>query len=259
MGGQGYALPAAFWGCFFGDRAEEATCWATLAARYGRRVLAPMAATGEVAYLISRQGFTTVAVDLSQGMVDEGQRRFPQDPQFKLVHGDVTALTLTEPAFDFAFLGNGDFHHFLDAASQTAVLTSLHGQLRSGGAIGMELFLPAASSWVSPRRRFAPLRPPTDDRVQVWKQGETRFGETDGRLEIRQTLSVKRDDVVTSFAHAVSLKLHHRTALLELLSSTGFDVEGEYGSYVLAPWHAGAERWILVAEKRMDYAADRAK
>ncbi len=249
MGDQAYATPAAFWGCFFGDRSAEIDGWARLASGYGQRVLAPMAATGEVAHALSRRGFTVVAVDLSEEMVAVGRRLHPESRQLRWVRADVTRLALRESAFDFCILGNGDFHHFLDREAQTAALNCLRAHLRPGGAIGLELFLPRPVSWASPRRRFPPLRPPEDARVHVWKEGSTRFEVGTGRLEILQTLVVARKGREERIPHHVTLQLHDRTGVQELLTHAGLQSVSEFGSYGLDPWTPDAEIWLLVAER----------
>jgi hypothetical protein len=250
----GYTLPAEFWGCFFGDRTAEIDGWAKLASRYGRRILAPMAATGEVAHALSRRGFTVVAVDLSEEMVNEGRRRHPQSNRLRWVRADVTRLALKEPAFDFAFLGNGDFHHFLDRDAQTAVLTRLGAHVRPGGAIGLELFLPRPVSWASPRRRFPPLRPLEDARVRVWKEGSTNFDVETGRLEILQTLVVARDGREERIPHHLTLQLYDRVEIRGVLACAGLQTLSEFGSYGLDPWTPDADAWILVAERAEDGA-----
>ena len=135
-----YAALAGFWDCYFGDRTTEISCWAELARRYGTRILSPMAATGAVGFALFQRGFDVVAVDLCREMVREGRKLHPQSAHFSLLQGDVTTLDLKGDPFDLAFLGNGDFHHFADPASQEAVLASIGRHLRPGGGLALEIY-----------------------------------------------------------------------------------------------------------------------
>ena len=244
----GYAALAEFWTCFFGDRGAEIDGWAMLARRYGHRVLAPMAAVGELAHGLARSGFRVLAVDRSAAMVREGRRRFPPGEALNWVRADVQRLRLHDPRFDFACLANGDLHHFAGHDAQAAVLARLAGALRSGGALGLELFMPATASWVTPRRRFEPLRPPPAG-VRVWKEGATRFDAATLRLEIDQALHVRRGGREERHPHRLTLHLLARDEVPTLLERAGLRRVAEYGGYDLAPWAPGAPTWIVLAEK----------
>ncbi len=243
-----YAALAEFWTCFFGDRGPEVEAWATLARPYGRRVLAPMAAVGELAHGLARAGFEVVAVDRSAAMVREGRRRFPPDEALTWMRGDVRRLRRADMPFDFAFLANGDLHHFDGFEAQARVLASVAGALRPGGAVGLELFAPAGASWATPPRRFEPLRPPPGG-ARIWKDGATRFDAATLRLEIEQTLHVQRAGQRERHPHRLTLQLLERDALPALLERAGLRWLAEYGGYDLAPWAPGAATWIVLAEK----------
>ena len=243
-----YAALAEFWTCFFGDRGAEVDGWAALARRYGRRVLAPMAAVGELAHGLARGGFEVVAVDRSAAMVREGRRRFPRVETLAWVRADVRQLRLTGAPFDFAFLANGDLHHFEGRDAQAGVLARLAQALRPGGALGLELFTPADASWTTPRRRFEPLRPPPVG-VRVWKEGATRFDAATRRLEIAQTLHVRRAGREVRHPHPLSLHLLPRDDVPAVLEQAGLRWVAEYGSADLAPWTPGAATWIVLAER----------
>ncbi len=243
----GYAALAEFWTCFFGDRGAEIDGWAMLARRYGRRVLAPMAAVGELADGIAQRGFRVIAVDRSAAMVREGRRRCPADASLTWWRADVRRLQPVEPAFDFAFLANGDLHHF-QRHEQAAVLARLAGALRPGGALGLDLFLPASGSWATPRRRFEPLRPPPAG-VRVWKEGATCFDAATLRLEIDQALHVRRGGREERHPHRLTLHLLARDEVPTLLERAGLRWVAAYGGYDLAPWAPGAPTWIVLAEK----------
>lgn len=243
-----YAALAEFWPCFFGDRGAEIACWAALARRYGRRVLAPMAAVGELASGLARDGFEVVAVDRSAAMVREGRRRFPSGEALTWLRADVRRLPRADGPFDFAFLANGDLHHFDGFDAQARVLEGVAGALRPGGALGLELYVPSAASWTMPPRRFEPLRPPPEG-VRIWKEGATRFDAATRRLEIEQTLHVHRFGSWERHPHRLSLHLGARDDMPALLERAGLRCVAEYGGYDLGPWTPGAAAWIVLAER----------
>lgn len=243
-----YAALAEFWTCFFGDRRAEIDGWAALARRYGRRVLAPMAAVGELAHGLARGGFEVAAVDRSAAMVREGRRRYPPDASLTWVRADVRRLRPADAPFDFAFLANGDLHHFEGRDEQVGVLARLAGALRPGGALGLELFAPADASWSTPRRRFEPLRPPPGG-ARVWKEGATRYDAATLGLEIDQTLHVLRAGREERHPHRLSLQLLRRDDVPGLLERAGLRWVAEFGDTDLAPWAPGAATWIVLAER----------
>jgi len=246
-----YRLRAEFWDCFFGDRDAEIKFWADWAARYGQRVLAPMCATGEVAAGLRERGLRVLGVDIVAAMVRLGRSRVGDDREIFFLQGDVSALPLRTGAFDFAFLGTGDFHHFLTEDEQRRVLQNLWRILRPGGGLGLALYPPprGKKGKTSGKKRFPPLRPPADAQVQVWKESETQYHPHNRRLTISQTIFVIDNHQQNKFSYVLNLQLFQQKEMQSLLKSAGFEMVAELGSYQGEPYVTGAADWIVIVEK----------
>ncbi len=247
-----YARHAEVWAYFAGDRTEEAAFWEALAGRYGRRALALMAATGEMAAILARRGFTITAVDLIPEMVAEGRRRYADLPGLRFTIGNVTALQLEPPAYDFAFAS--DFNHLLTPESFRAALHSVGRHLHPGGGLALELWQPTAESWATERRRFDTFVSPTDTGLhptftRTWKEGRTIYDAPTRRVTIEQEVFIQRGAQVEQFSHNFSLQIYTREEITAFLQDTGFRITKEYGSYDRSPWTAESGKWIVEAEK----------
>lgn len=68
--------------------------------RAGERILDVAAGTGTVSRLLADAGAEVVALDFSEGMIQEGIRRHGDHPRIRFVQGDATALPFDEGSFD---------------------------------------------------------------------------------------------------------------------------------------------------------------
>ena len=244
-----YSKHAETWNCFSGDRSDEVNCWTDLARRYGTVVLAPMAATGEVAAALARCGFAVTAVDLSREMVAEGARRHGSQANLTFIDGDVRSLRLPRNDYEFAFIGTADFHHLLTASDRESALMSLNAHMRPGGGLGLELWFPSEECWTTPWQDFEPLRPPANLPIRVWKKGRTVFDAGSRIVSISQECFIEREGRTEQFVHSIRLQLFDRGQLAAMLTGAGFAIVKEYGSYASDPWTPHSPRWIVEAAK----------
>ncbi|MGO2111882.1 MAG: class I SAM-dependent methyltransferase [Pseudoclavibacter sp.] len=75
--------------------------------RPGERVLDIAAGTGTMSKQFADAGATVVALDFSQGMIDEGVRRHGTNPRIDFVRGDAMALPFDDASFDAATISFG--------------------------------------------------------------------------------------------------------------------------------------------------------
>lgn len=246
-----YAHHAEVWGFFSGDRTQETAFWSALAGKYGAKVLALMAATGEMGAALARKGYSVTAVDLIPEMVAEGRRRYAYLPGLRFAVGDITALQLEPASYDFAFAS--DFNHLMTPEAFRAALRSVAGHLRPGGGLALDLWQPGETSWESPWRRFDPYHPSTPDLTptfsQAWKEGRTIYDAQTRRVIIEQEVYIQHEDAVEQFSHNLTLQIYTREAIAAFLHETGYRITSEYGGYGLSPWSPGAEKWIVEAVK----------
>ncbi|GGA69153.1 demethylmenaquinone methyltransferase [Pseudoclavibacter endophyticus] len=76
-------------------------------ARPGDRVLDIAAGTGTMSKQFADAGADVVALDFSQGMIDEGRRRHGDDPRIDFVQGDAMALPFDDASFDAVTISFG--------------------------------------------------------------------------------------------------------------------------------------------------------
>ncbi|MHC5040197.1 MAG: class I SAM-dependent methyltransferase, partial [Planctomycetota bacterium] len=251
-----YALRAGTWDCFFGDRTEEIHFVATLAKYHGNRILAPMAATGEVARNLAERGFEVFAFDRCEAMVRTATENAAGVASFTAIQGDLTTLRMERRDFDFAFLGTGDLHHFLDLPSAVSALKTLSHHTSAESGLLLELFNPPLPQ-DTPRppkppatRRFDAPRPHPETGGKVWKESQTRYDPEDRRLTIAQTQHASGPGAPTPLTYTVHLRLFTREELLDCLDQAGYEIASEYGSYRFSPWTEQSPRWLVLARKK---------
>lgn len=242
-----YSTVAEIWSLFFGDRTGEINFWFNLSHQYGATILSAMSATGEVADALALQGCKVTAVDFTREMIEEGRRKYGENESLTFVEADLRTFDLGGRKFDFAFIGNADFHHFLTTTDQLAALRRMRHHLRPGGGLGLELWFPSRTSWSSPWNTFEPLRTPADPAVKVWKKGKTEFDAETQLVTITQEVFIQRNDQIEQFPHAFQMQLFDRDSMIALLDESGFRVQNEYGSFQAEPWTPSSPNWIIEA------------
>ncbi len=99
-----------------------------VAAQPGERILDIAAGTGMSAAVLARSGATVVALDFSEGMVEEGRRRHP-DLEFVL--GDAERLPFGDNEFDAATISFG----LRNVQHPQAALSDMYRVLKPGGRL----------------------------------------------------------------------------------------------------------------------------
>jgi len=69
-----------------------------------RKVLDGATGTGDLLSLLEQRGVSTIGVDISQQMLDEGKKKYPSS---QFVKGDLTALEFQDDFFDVSVVGFG--------------------------------------------------------------------------------------------------------------------------------------------------------
>lgn len=120
---------------------REVTCRA-VDPRPGTRVLDLAAGTGTSSATYARRGAHVVALDLSEGMIEEGRRRHPD---IEFVVGDATALPFEDDSFDAVTISYG----LRNVQDPAAALREMARVTRPGGRLVVAEF--STPTW-------APLR-----------------------------------------------------------------------------------------------------
>ncbi len=244
-----YAKHAEIWGLFSDNRKEEEEFWAYIAKPYGNSILAAMSAAGDMAAALARRGFNVTALDFEKEMIKEGKRRYGDITTLNFIQADLRSLDIPDRQYDFAFIGTSSFHHFLTPAERRNVFRNIANNLRSGGALALELWYPASRSWSSPWRIFEPLSQVSDSYIKIWKKGKSDFDAEKCLITITQEIFMQRGEEIEQFAHSFQMQLFDRKALREMLEEAGYILRKEYGSYKMETWTPESPTWIVEAVK----------
>lgn len=244
-----YGERAKYWDCFKKDRTEEIAFWTRLAKLYGKRVLAPMAATGEVAVALAKKGFEVCALDVCPEMLEICQVRAAGLPNFTALCVDVDELSLTDRQFDFAFLTACDYQLICDPEDRLVALDAVHRLLRPGGGLAIEMMPLKPVPQTKPPHEFEPWRPPANGvrlRMTSWSEyeKETRIH------RIYRTLRIAEDNVEKEISYEVPIQLLSRVEIHSMLFQNGFHKVVEYGDYDFSIYLPDSPRWIVHAERR---------
>lgn len=94
----------------------------------GERILDIAAGTGTSSVALAKCGAEVVALDFSQGMVEEGRRRHPE---LHFVHGDAEKLPFGDGAFDAVTISFG----LRNVQHPEVALAEMHRVLKPGGRV----------------------------------------------------------------------------------------------------------------------------
>ncbi|MCL2408729.1 MAG: class I SAM-dependent methyltransferase [Oscillospiraceae bacterium] len=242
-----YQKQAAVWDWDGYDNTPEYEYWCEYAGQFGKNVLIPMCALGEVGAYMAEKGFHATAFDITPEMIAEGKARYGATIGLELVVGDIFELDLHRKDFDFAFIaGNGDLYLLQSVEDVEKAFISIHKHLRPGACLSLELSLPSKKSWSYPKKVFHPRVPNYTDK-KVWKENESRYNANEKRQYINQTVYIEDSGGVESFTQSVLLQYYEREIILELLNKCGFIVQNEYCDHQKAPWKQGDDFWIVEA------------
>lgn len=240
---------AKYWDCFKKDRTEEISFWARLAKQYGKRILAPMATTGEVAVGLAKKGFEVLALDVRPEMLEICQVRGAGLPNFTVIQADVTDLCLTERQYDFVFLAACEYQVLCSPEDRMIALESIHCVLRPGGGLAFEMMALKPEPQTKEPHEFEPWRPPSSGvqlRMTSWSEYES-----ESRVHrIHRRLKIEEGDDRKEIAYEVPLQLLSRVEIHSMLAQHGFHKVIEYGDYDYSIYLPNSPRWIVHAERR---------
>ena len=148
-----YQKQAAIWYWDGYDNSPEYDYWCAYAAQFGKNVLIPMCAHGQIGAYMAGKGFNVVAFDITPEMIAEGKKRYGTVNGLELVTANLLELDLCDKNIDFTFIaGNGDFHLLQTTHDIERAFISLYKHMRKSGCLVLELTLPSNESWSSPKK-----------------------------------------------------------------------------------------------------------
>ena len=225
--------------------------WTSLARAVGSPVLELGCGTGRVTIPLARAGAEKSTPTISAAMLAQARtrmRRARLRRQVRLLRADIRALPFPPGSFDLVIAPYGILQSLLRPRDLAETLRAVHGVLRPGGRLAMELVadLPSwkeysgetkLSGWRKGRRSHITLvesvRQDRRHRLTVFEQ---QFVEQRGRARSTRTFQL-------AFRTLTVPQMAAR------LTRAGLRVTARLGDYGGGPWTEESETWILVAER----------
>ena len=244
-----YAKHAVVWDWDGYDNTPEYDYWCKYARLFGKKVLIPMCALGQVGSYMAQDGFNVTAFDITKEMIYEGQKRYGFIENLSLEIADICNFQFAEKNFDFAFLATQDLHLLSNIKAVKQAFVSIASHLRKGGCLVLELTLPAYESYEYPTKTFHPRVPNYKDK-NVWKDGKGRYDAITKKHYIDQVVYIQDNKGIESFNYSIVLQYFERADILNILNDSGFAVTGEYSNRKKETWNLQDGEWIVEAIKQ---------
>ncbi|MFW6038664.1 MAG: class I SAM-dependent methyltransferase [Candidatus Saliniplasma sp.] len=246
-----YALRADTIDYFFPDRDDEIEIWADIAENYGKEVLHLMCGTGELTVGLAQKGFQVTGLDFTEAMIYHAKEHIQNCDidGIEIVQDDARHFSLNKK-YDFIFVSTGDFHHFVERDEIDSFLAKAYAHLKSGGALGIELYVPPEKDFKKDGRKYTPIRKPPEN-YTIWRKNKISYHKDKKLLEIMEEFHYEENSDVKDAEYEILLRLFHRIEIETILKDAGFDeVKHQHGSN-FSPYLPGeySKTWIIVAEK----------
>jgi SAM-dependent methyltransferase len=243
-----YKEHAAVWDWDAYDNTNEYDFWYNWAIKYGENILIPMCALGEIGAYMAKKGLNVTAFDITQEMVVEGNKRFNEIKNLKILYSDVRDFSFDINKFDFCFIKGQDLGHLLKTEDIEKAFYSINKHLRKNGALIIETILPPKETSDYPLKTFYPREPKHLDK-KIWKTGKGSINSETKRNHISQTIFIEDKDGIKQFTHEFYLQYYERKIILELLKRQNYKIVNEYADQNFTKWSEGNNNLIIEALK----------
>ncbi len=230
-------------------------------------VLELAAGSGRIAIALARKGHRVTGLELSEGMLERARARTSHLPEtvqesLRWVSGDMSAFDLSGERFGLIFVAYNSFWLLPTAAAQAACLACARQHMAAGGRFILDVFPPVADDHQDETGIAQRLSMAARGRA-VLRVKDYRFDTTNGLgiSDVRYYGEVKagrgaRDEDDDSVPRRARLLADFRYALRlappdevrRALTSAGFRVVEEYGTYEKAPLEPDSPRALFVCE-----------
>ena len=240
------------WGNLDHDRTTGDDADYNYAKQYGKNILLPMCAWGDLGAYMAKRGMNVTAFDITPEMIAEGKKRFGDIENLNLLVGDIRDFRFDiEPADVCAFADWGHIHSIEEIKK---ALVCINNHLRDGGYFLHEEYLLGDDnndeSDNEPKlKTFRTENNPYSDKV-VYKTSTDWEEASTNRWYCSQTMYIEHNDGrKEQFEHEFYMQFYGRQQWLDALKECGFEVVGEYKNREKEPWTEGDKNWIVEAVK----------
>jgi SAM-dependent methyltransferase len=243
-----YKEHAAVWDWDAYDNTEEYDFWYNWAIKYGKNILIPMCALGEIGAYIANKGLDVTAFDITKEMVIEGNKRFGDIENLKIVYGDICDFSFPINPVDFCFVV--DLNILLRPDDIEKAFISINKHLKKGGALILEVVLPSKEPGVdTPSQTFYPRKPRYMDK-KIWKTSKGLYNLNKKQFHISQTVFIEDKSGIHEFAHDFYLQYYEKEIIFNLLEKTNYKIVNEYSDHNITKWQEGSNNLIMEAIKK---------
>jgi SAM-dependent methyltransferase len=241
-----YAKHARIWGLYGPDQTEEYEYWCNYAEKFGKNILLPMCASGNMGAYMAKRGFNVTAFDITPEMIEQAQKLHGDTEKLKFFHADIRDFNFDIAPVDFCT--GADFGFLLTIGDIRKALKCISRHMRKGGCLLMgEWFRdPNEESNYSPPERFDLGE---FNGMKAWKISESRTDGENGRWYCSQDVYIEENGVAEMFNHAFYLQSYYREEWIDALRDAGFDWEIEYKNREKEIWREGDYSWFVEAIK----------
>jgi len=225
--------------------------WRSVIAREAAPTLELGCGTGRLMIPLARSGAQVTGIDRSEPMLSRAvarAKRLSRDSRPRIVRGDIRSLPFESRSFGVVMAPYGLLQSLVRPADLTRLLDETMRVLVRGGLLGIDL-VPDLPKW----REY---------KGHVSLEGKSARG---GQITLVESVRQDRRRGLTIFDEEFTEKIGRRVerrsfsltfrtvglkAVVARLEGLGFRIESVLGDYRGAPWHDGADVWIIVARKK---------
>ena len=245
-----YAKHARVWGLYGDpDQTEEYDYWCKYAEKFGKNILLPMCAVGNIGAYMANRGFNVTAFDITPEMIEQARERFGDIKNLIFFNADIRDFKFDIAPVDFCFYT--DFGHLHTIDDVKKALACINRHMRKGGGLVLEEGLrePSEETEYYPAKRFdfGEVAPG----VKLWKINTDKMhsdGKT-GRWYCSQEVYIEENGVVEMFDHSFYMQSYFREEWIDALHDAGFEIKAEYSERDGQSWKLGDGFWMAEAIK----------
>jgi len=241
-----YKEHAAIWDWDGYNNNEENIFWYNWAKKYGKNVLIPMCALGEKGVYMAENGLNVTAFDITHEMVIEGNKRYGNIQNLKIIYGDIRNFQFNIDPIDFVFVL--DIQHLLNISDIKNAFISINKHMRKGGCFVIEMDLPSKKSFNWKNKFYYPRKIKYNDK-KIWKKGDGYYDPNTKQTHIYQKVFVENKEGIKNFEHKFILQSYDRKEIHEVLIYEGFKIKNEYSDHNFSKY-CGENKILIEAIKK---------